>query len=425
MIKNILINRSSKILSIVLFIIIIGTNQNSYSQPNYQFEVGIIDSVYSNIQKESRELYIHLPESYDSNSQRKYPVIYVLDGDVLLNAVSTVHDFYWGGYMPEMIIVGISNENNRTRDLTTSKIESRRGTEYNQEHGGANDFIMSIEKELIPYIEKNYPVTNYRTLIGHSYGGLFTINVLINHTDLFENYLAIDPSLDWDNQKLLKQSKEVIKSKSLEGKSLFITLSGQLHMQNYDITINNVMQDSSEYTLFARSNIEFFKFAESNKQDNFNIKWKFYKDDLHGTVPLPSILDGLVYFFEWYQMENTDRINSFDTPKEELYDIIKYRAKKLQSHFRYQVPPYPEDLLIMSGYMNLDMEQAEKAKMYFEFAIEYYPESANAYDSMAEYYALQNDFENAIKNMTRAFEISGNSDFKKRIEDFKKMKDGN
>lgn len=425
MIKNILINRSSKILSIVLFIIIIGTNQNSYSQPNYQFEVGIIDSVYSNILKESRELYIHLPESYDSNSQRKYPVIYVLDGDVLLNAVSTVHDFYWGGYMPEMIIVGISNENNRTRDLTTSKIESRRGTEYNQEHGGANDFIMSIEKELIPYIEKNYPVTNYRTLIGHSYGGLFTINVLINHTDLFENYLAIDPSLDWDNQKLLKQSKEVIKSKSLEGKSLFITLSGQLHMQNYDITINNVMQDSSEYTLFARSNIEFFKFAESNKQDNFNIKWKFYKDDLHGTVPLPSILDGLVYFFEWYQMENTDRINSFDTPKEELYDIIKYRAKKLQSHFRYQVPPYPEDLLIMSGYMNLDMEQAEKAKMYFEFAIEYYPESANAYDSMAEYYALQNDFENAIKNMTRAFEISGNSDFKKRIEDFKKMKDGN
>ena len=425
MIKNILINRSSKILSIVLFIIIIGTNQNSYSQPNYQFEVGIIDSVYSNIQKESRELYIHLPESYDSNSQRKYPVIYVLDGDVLLNAVSTVHDFYWGGYMPEMIIVGISNENNRTRDLTTSKIESRCGTEYNQEHGGANDFIMSIEKELIPYIEKNYPVTNYRTLIGHSYGGLFTINVLINHTYLFENYLAIDPSLDWDNQKLLKQSKEVIKSKSLEGKSLFITLSGQLHMQNYDITINNVMQDSSEYTLFARSNIEFFKFAESNKQDNFNIKWKFYKDDLHGTVPLPSILDGLVYFFEWYQMENTDRINSFDTPKEELYDIIKYRAKKLQSHFRYQVPPYPEDLLIMSGYMNLDMEQAEKAKMYFEFAIEYYPESANAYDSMAEYYALQNDFENAIKNMTRAFEISGNSDFKKRIEDFKKMKDGN
>ncbi len=411
-----------KLYVITLLIIIIGSNQVSLAQTNYQFKIGKIDSIYSNILKESRELYIHLPESYDSNSQRKYPVIYVLDGDVLLNAVSTVHDFYWGGYMPEMIIVGISNENNRTRDLTTSKIESRRGTEYNLEHGGANDFIMSIEKELIPYIEKNYPVTNYRTLIGHSYGGLFTINALINHTDLFENYLAIDPSLDWDNQKLLKQSKEVIKSNSLEGKSLFITLSGQLHMQNSDITINNVMQDSSEYTLVARSNIEFFKFAESNKQDKFNIKWKFYKDDLHGTVPLPSILDGLVYFFEWYQMENTDKFNSFDTPKDELYEIIRYRANKLKSHFEYQVPPYTEDLFNMLGYMNMEMQQLEKAKMYLELCIEYYPESTNAYDSMAEYYASQNDFENAIKNIEKALEINENEYFRNKIEEYKKMK---
>lgn len=405
---------------IILITIIIGSNQVLFAQTNYQFKIGKIDSIYSNILKESRELYIHLPESYDSNSQRKYPVIYVLDGDVLLNTVSTVHDFYWGGYMPEMIIVGISNENNRTRDLTTSKIQSRRGTEYNQEHGGANDFIMSIEKELIPYIEKNYPVTNYRTLIGHSYGGLFTINTLINHTDLFDNYLAIDPSLDWDNQKLLKQSKEVIKSNSLEGKSLFITLSGQLHRQNSDITINNVMQDSSEYTLFARSNIEFFKFAESNKQDKFNVKWKFYKDDLHGTVPLPSIIDGLIYFFEWYRMEKTDKLNSFDTPKDELYEIIEYRANKLKSHFKYQVPPYPEDLFNMLGYMNMEMQQLEKAKMYFELCIDYYPESTNAYDSMAEYYASQNDFENAIKNIEKALEINENEYFRNKIEEYKK-----
>ena len=405
---------------IILITIIIGSNQVLFAQTNYQFKIGKIDSIYSNILKESRELYIHLPESYDSNSQRKYPVIYVLDGDVLLNTVSTVHDFYWGGYMPEMIIVGISNENNRTRDLTTSKIQSTRGTEYNPEHGGANDFIMSIEKELIPYIEKNYPVTNYRTLIGHSYGGLFTINTLINHTDLFDNYLAIDPSLDWDNQKLLKQSKEVIKSNSLEGKSLFITLSGQLHRQNSDITINNVMQDSSEYTLFARSNIEFFKFAESNKQDKFNVKWKFYKDDLHGTVPLPSIIDGLIYFFEWYRMEKTDKLNSFDTPKDELYEIIEYRANKLKSNFKYQVPPYPEDLFNMLGYMNMEMQQLEKAKMYFELCIEYYPESTNAYDSMAEYYASQNDFENAIKNIEKALEINENEYFRNKIEEYKK-----
>ena len=53
-------------------------------------------------------------------------------------------------------------------------------------------------------------------------------------------------------------------------------------------------------------------------------------------------------------------------------------------HFGYAEPPYPEELLNMSGYMNMDMDQPEKAKMYFELAIEYYPQSANAYDSMKE-----------------------------------------
>jgi Tfp pilus assembly protein PilF len=73
----------------------------------------------------------------------------------------------------------------------------------------------------------------------------------------------------------------------------------------------------------------------------------------------------------------------------------------------------------MSGYMNLDMQQPEKAKMYFEFAINYYPESANAYDSMAEYYESQNDNDNALKFVSKAYEISGDDYFKKRIETLK------
>jgi hypothetical protein len=119
-------------------------------------------------------------------------------------------------------------------------------------------------------------------------------------------------------------------------------------------------------------------------------------------------------------MENTDKINSFDTPKDELFSIIKYREKKLKKHFGYYEQPYPEELLNMSGYMNMDMQQPEKAKMYFELATEYYPESANAYDSMADYYEAQGDFTNAIKYATKAFEINGSDFYKKRIEELKR-----
>ncbi|WP_340152392.1 alpha/beta hydrolase-fold protein [uncultured Marivirga sp.] len=389
---------------------------------NQQFlqKVGVADSLYSEILDESRKFYVQIPANYNADKNQKYPVAFILDGEIFLPTVNDVQNYYSGGFTPDMVLVGIANDKNRIRDLTTSTITTKYGMPFNEKNGEADNFRKFIEKELIPFIERKYPVTNYRTLIGHSYGGLFTISTLLNQPDLFSNYLAIDPSLDWDNQKLLKEAQDVFANQNYTNKALFISLSGQLHMQNSQITIDNVMQDTTDYTLFPRSNITFSNIAKQNAKNGLSLDWKFYPNDIHGTVPFPSIMDGLISLFEWYQMENTDKINSFDTPKEELYSIIKYREKKLNEHFGYDKPPYPEELLAMSGYMNMDMQQAEKAKMYFELAIEYYPKSANAYDSMADYYEAQNDISNALKYVQKADEISDNDHYKKRIEELKR-----
>ena len=382
----------------------------------------LLDSIYSEVLNDYREFYVQLPSNYNPDKNQKYPVAFILDGEVFLPTLSIVHDFYSGGYIPEMVLVGISNSKNRIRDLTTSTIKTKYGMPFNEVNGGAANFSKFIEKELIPFIENKYPVTNFRTLIGHSYGGLFAIYTLINHPGLFNNYLAIDPSLDWDDQKLIKDANGLLETQKYDGKSLFMSLSGQLHMQNSKITLNNVMQDTTDFTLFARSNIAFSNMVKQNNKNGLSFDWKFYPRDIHGTVPLPSIMDGLISLFEWFQMENTDKINSFDTPKEELSSIIQYRAKKLKAHFGYQVPPYPEELLNMSGYMNMEMQQFDKAKMYFETAIEYYPESPNAYDSIADYFEAINDNENALKNVIKAYELSGNDNYKKRIKDLKETK---
>jgi len=383
---------------------------------NYLLEIGVADSLNSKILNEQRDFWVKLPKNYNPKSAEKYPVAYILDGSIHLNTVNTVQSYYSGGYFPEMILIGISNRTNRTRDLTTTQIKKFQGTEMDENTGGAEKFTQFIENELIPYIDSKYATTTYRTLIGHSYAGLFTINTLINHPYLFENYLAIDPSLDWDNQKLLNEAKIKLQNENYKGKSLFISLNGQLHMQNSAINIENVMQDTSDFTLFARSNITFSNIAKQNANNGLSFEWKFYPKDIHGTISLPSIMDGLISIFEWYQMENTHKINSFDTPKEEIFSIIKYRAKKLKTHFGYSVPPYPEELLNMSGYMNMDMQQPEKAKMYFEQAIEYYPNSPNSYDSMADYYESQNDKQNAIKFVSMAYDLSGNDVYKQRLD---------
>jgi len=403
-----------KITFLIFFVITIAQTQLSVAQITYNSEIGVLDSLHSAVLNESRKIYVQLPDGYNPDSSYKYPVAYILDGEHHLNALNTVHSYYSGGFMPEMILVGISNDTNRNRDLTTSIVDDP----WIKESGGADTFIKFIEQELIPYVESIYPVTNYRTLIGHSYGGLFTINTLMYHSQLFENYIAIDPSLDWDDQKLVKQSKELMAGEKFKNKALFMSLDGQLHPSDKSITIDNVVKDTTGATFSPRSNIAFAELIKANPANGLTFEWKFYPNDLHGTIPLPSIMDGLLGLFTWYQMENTDKINSPDTSLEELSQIIKNRERKLQSHFGYMEAPYPEDLLNMSGYMNMDMQQMDKAKMYFEFCVEYYPESANAYDSLADYYVSQKDFKNALINVTKAYELSGDAYHKKRMEEF-------
>lgn len=405
-----------KIPRLLLILMLLGVHQNSWSQANFKVQIGQIDSLYSEVLQESREIYIQLPESFNPQSDVKYPVAYIIDGDVMLNALHTVHSYYSGGFIPEMILIGISNAENRTRDLTTSELSERREQVYSEENGGAEKFTQFIESELFPFVENNYPATNYRTLIGHSYGGLFTVNTLLKHPDLFANYLAIDPSMDWDDQKLLKESKEILSQKSFNGKSLFVSLGGQLHMADTDITIDNVMKDTTEFTLFARSNIELSNIVNYNKHNGLGFYWKFYPNDLHGTIPLPSIMDGLIEVFSWYQMEDINKFNDPETPKEVLYDIIKRRETKLKAHFGYAVAPYPDFLFNMSGYMSMDMGYPEKALMYFQLNTEYYPDDANTYDSLADYYEAQNDTGNALKNVLKAYELSGSDYHKKRLE---------
>jgi len=375
------------------------------------------DSIFSNTFNEYKNIWVQLPENYNPNSSEKYPVIYILDGGVMLNTLETVYNNYWGHYLPHMILVGISNSTNRTRDLTTSQIKMRRGAEFDQETGGADKFTEYITKELIPYVDKTYPTTSYRTLIGHSYAGLFTVNMLINHTKFFKNYIAIDPSLDWDNQKLLKQAKEKLTSENFKGKSLFVSMAAeQLHMMDESVTINNLMENTSEFTLFPRSIMEFSNFAEAHKENDLNFTWKIYPEDLHGTVPLPSIRDGLIFLFKWFQFKNPPKYNNPETTVAELTELLIDQAKIYSENFGYAVPPMVEELFNGYGYMNLQMGAPEKAKLFFEMGVKYYPKNSNSYDSMADYYLSQNNTQNAINYVSIAYVISGNDIYKRKLE---------
>ncbi|MFT7628511.1 MAG: tetratricopeptide (TPR) repeat protein, partial [Ulvibacter sp.] len=119
----------------------------------------------------------------------------------------------------------------------------------------------------------------------------------------------------------------------------------------------------------------------------------------------------------WYQFKSPQKYNNPETPIEELVALLKEQEQIYTEHFGVPTAPMIDELLNGYGYMNMQMGQPKKAFMFFEMNIKQNPKSANAYDSMAEYYESQDDKENALKSLNKAFELSGADYYKNRIKE--------
>ncbi len=374
-----------------------------------QISIGIKDSLFSEALKEQREIWIHVPNSH--SDERKYPVLYVLDGEYNFESVVGLKKAnVISGIIPEMIVVAIPNTD-RYRDLTTSHI----GDDTNPS-GGADNFIKFIETELIPFIDKKYPTTPYRTFFGHSLGGLVVVNTLLNHSHLFNNYLAIDPSLSWGMQKPLEQARQTIKESEFENKSIYIAIANTLNgLMNFE----KALEDTTTATLHLRAILEFSKLAESN--DQLSSKWKYYENESHGTVPVVAEHDAFRFLFSWYKFEHWDEFYAPE-PKltgGELVELLVSYYERISgimgAHF------YPEEYEVNRlAYMFLGKNDYERALPFFELNIKNYPKSANAYDSMGDYYNSVSDRTNAIKYFSKSLELGGVNGTKEKVEELKK-----
>lgn len=209
---------------IFLFLLI---SSFTYAQ---KIEIGEIKTLQSAQLKEKREYWIYLPNHYSDEKYKsqKFPVIYLLDGEKYFHVISGIVENLSAGYypqMPECIVVGIKNSN-RSRDLTPTADSS-----YNYTSGGAKEFENFITLELLPEINKNYRTLNYNMLFGHSFGGLFTINTLLNKPKSFNAYIAIDPSLWWDDKFVIKEADSLLSSINFNKRTLFFAKANSIKDQ--------------------------------------------------------------------------------------------------------------------------------------------------------------------------------------------------
>jgi predicted alpha/beta superfamily hydrolase len=151
-------------------------------------------------------IFIKLPSSYRSNSDKSYPVIYLTDAWYSFQIVSGASRFPMNsGKMQEAIIVGISyskgsrGPSSRIRDYT--HIEN---TSWKYQTGKAKEHVNFIEKSVFSYIEKNYRVSDSRTYVGNSLGGLLGAYILFTKPSMFNNYILGSPSVWFKDNDILK-----------------------------------------------------------------------------------------------------------------------------------------------------------------------------------------------------------------------------
>jgi predicted alpha/beta superfamily hydrolase len=247
------------------------------------FAIGEQLHMQSKVLAEGRTYVVHVPRAY-RNSKGDYPVLVVLDAEVhFALTTAAVDELSGSGRIPPLIVVGVTNTD-RERDMTPSVPKTNSdGAPWTGPAGGADKFLSFIADELLPTIDHNYRTRRYRVLAGHSLGGLFAVYALTNRPDVFNGYLAISPSLWWDDQALVKKSQSFFAAHR--------NLSADLYMA---IGSEGQQMLGGAYKLAAL--LEESKLTE--------LRWQFKRspEQDHGTITYPATYEGLQGIFSGYRI---------------------------------------------------------------------------------------------------------------------------
>ena len=187
-------------------------------------------------------IFISIPDGYKDND-KKYPVLYVLDGDIAYGMAASIARYLEvGGNIPELIIVGIgygsidkSSSNKRSRDYKPIAT------------GGAENFLIFLKDELIPYVDSNYrTIPGDRTINGYSIGGLFALYTLFTQPKTFNRYIIGSPYLLWDDYSIYnyeKNSPEKIGDREI---NLFISVGSEESDEKYFNPIDELVTKIQE-----------------------------------------------------------------------------------------------------------------------------------------------------------------------------------
>lgn len=213
---------------------------------------------------ELRTINVWVPLEYKT-SKDSFPVLYMPDGGLkedFPHIANTLAELIKSKKIQPLILVGIENTERR-RDLT-GPTEVEKDKEIAPVVGGSENFRAFIKDELFGEIEKRYRTTHEKGIIGESLAGLFVTETFILYPDMFDYYIAFDPSLWWNNEHLIKTAKEYLSKFPTTPKRFWFAGSG---IEDVSLTVR--------------------KLAKVLEAENINnLKWKYSDEpkEKHSTI---------------------------------------------------------------------------------------------------------------------------------------------
>lgn len=204
--------------------------------------IHIIEQFHATKLNNDRTIYVYLPAGYDTETEERYPVIYMHDGQNIFYSIrenqentnelsgfipsswrvdETADKLIAEGMISKLIIVGISHKEDRAGEYTHRSSVHRvvknsvfGDYELNAEGRGFlyEDFILN---DLMSYMNTHFRIlqgAENTAMIGSSMGGLVTYNIAFRHSDVIGKIGVMSPAFFWDDEdKLIPQKKEPLK----------------------------------------------------------------------------------------------------------------------------------------------------------------------------------------------------------------------
>ena len=244
---------------------------------------------------------VGLPSSYGSGDKR-YPVVYLLDGNLIFGAATDIarlltKDLIEPG-IPEVIVVGIGYVKAewmgglRTRDLTPKGSVPQSYHEmtdhlypFKQTSGGADDFLAFIENEVDPLIRQRYQTDGGKAgILGDSYGGLFTYYAFLKQSPLFDKYWFGSPGLIQEDTRLLDELPALLQKTDFKGQRVYISV-GERELHH------------SFYGPLGRNYTKMVEAFETYPGNNLSMKSQVFPGATHTSVIPAAMTQALLYLY--------------------------------------------------------------------------------------------------------------------------------